>query len=223
MKRLFFVLAATAMAVAMCPVAAVTIPAAAASAAATTAITLKPAVGPPTTKVTVTGTEFGAGETVTVDFDATLAATAPATSTGSFSTSFKVPAAARHARHTVTATGQASNLSATATFRVRTNWPNFRFNAANSGFNRYENALSPANVSGLTKAWSYPTGGIISPAVANGVVYIESGDGNIYALKAHTGARLWSYPTVSVIQSSPAVANGVVYVGPGDGIAKFHL
>jgi PQQ enzyme repeat len=32
-----------------------------------------------------------------------------------------------------------------------------------------------------------------SPAVVNGVVYVGSYDGNVYALKASTGAKLWSY------------------------------
>ena len=32
-----------------------------------------------------------------------------------------------------------------------------------------------------------------SPAVANGVVYVGSADGNVYALNASTGAKLWSY------------------------------
>jgi outer membrane protein assembly factor BamB len=65
-----------------------------------------------------------------------------------------------------------------------------------------------------------------SPAVANGVVYVGSGDtgaythhryGNVYALDAKTGAKLWSYTTPNLVTSSPAVANGVVYVGSDDG------
>jgi outer membrane protein assembly factor BamB len=56
-----------------------------------------------------------------------------------------------------------------------------------------------------------------SPAVANGVVYIGSYDGNLYALNATTGAKVWNYPAGSWVYSSPAVANGVVYVGSGDG------
>src|ERR1035437_4035088 len=68
--------------------------------------------------------------------------------------------------------------------------------------------------------WKYTTnGGIIfsSPAVANGVVYIGSEDGNLYALNASTGVPLWQYTTGNAIYSSPAVANGVVYVGSHDG------
>jgi outer membrane protein assembly factor BamB len=52
--------------------------------------------------------------------------------------------------------------------------------------------------------------------VVNGVVFVGSGD-NVYALKASTGAKLWSFATGGVVESSPAVANGVVYVGSEDG------
>jgi outer membrane protein assembly factor BamB len=50
--------------------------------------------------------------------------------------------------------------------------------------------------------------------VANGVVYIGSGDDNLYALSATTGDELWSF--ASGFTSSAAVANGVVYVGSGN-------
>ncbi len=55
-----------------------------------------------------------------------------------------------------------------------------------------------------------------SPAVAEGVVYIGSGDGNLYALCAKTGQLLWSFATGNVVHSSPAVAGGVVYFGSFD-------
>ncbi len=66
-----------------------------------------------------------------------------------------------------------------------------------------------------TLLWSYTTGDWVfsSPAVANGVVYVGSRDGNVYALNASTGTLLWSYATGEYVDSSPAVANGVVYVG----------
>jgi outer membrane protein assembly factor BamB len=53
--------------------------------------------------------------------------------------------------------------------------------------------------------------------VIGGVVCIGSDDGNVYALDAATGDRLWSYTTGEVVGSSPAVANGAVYVGSADG------
>ena len=53
--------------------------------------------------------------------------------------------------------------------------------------------------------------------MANGVVYLASSygaqSGNVYALDAGTGHKLWSYATGYFLNSSPAVANGVVYFG----------
>ncbi len=71
------------------------------------------------------------------------------------------------------------------------------------------------NASTGAKMWSYATDNQVesSPALADGVVYVGSDDGNTYALNASTGAKLWSYTTGSNKESSPAVANGVVYTG----------
>jgi outer membrane protein assembly factor BamB len=49
-----------------------------------------------------------------------------------------------------------------------------------------------------------------SPAVANGVVYVGSDGGTLYAFNAKTGAQLASVAGVAG-QSSPTVVNGVVY------------
>ena len=51
-----------------------------------------------------------------------------------------------------------------------------------------------------------------SPAVANGIVYIGSGDEEVHALNASSGAQLWAFTTGEAVTSSPAVVNGVVYV-----------
>ena len=55
-----------------------------------------------------------------------------------------------------------------------------------------------------------------SPTVANGVVYIGSGDQHLYALEAATGALRWVFATGDVVHGSPAVADGVVYIGSFD-------
>lgn len=55
-----------------------------------------------------------------------------------------------------------------------------------------------------------------SPAIANGKVYFGSGDGNVYALDAESGALLWKAATGDVVHASPAIANGVVYIGSWD-------
>lgn len=92
-----------------------------------------------------------------------------------------------------------------------------------SGFNPHEVMLSRRNVHRLHKRWAFATGctGSIcgvdsSPAVAKGTLYVGSYDGNVYALNATTGAKLWSYTTGNLVTSSPAVANGALYIGSGD-------
>src|SRR5581483_10769843 len=70
-----------------------------------------------------------------------------------------------------------------------------------------------------TIKWAADVGGDAawsSPAVANGVVIVGAGDGNIYSFDVATGARRWATQTGKYIDSSPAVANGVVYIGSQD-------
>jgi len=85
-------------------------------------------------------------------------------------------------------------------------------------WNPYETVLGVNNVGGLQLKWKNPIGIYLnglesSPATVNGVMYFGSDDGNVYALNADAGTKLWSYATGAPIISSPAVANGVVYAG----------
>jgi outer membrane protein assembly factor BamB len=93
------------------------------------------------------------------------------------------------------------------------------------------NSVNGIHFKGGTTFWSYPTGGYVwsSPAVAGGIVYVGSADGNVYALNATpppyphltsptTSAQLlWNFTTNGPVTSSPAVAGGIVYVGSADG------
>ncbi len=67
--------------------------------------------------------------------------------------------------------------------------------------------------------WKFHTGGKIfsSPAVSNGVAYVGSTDGNLYAVDVATGAQKWKFEAKSRITSSPAVADGLIYFGAYDG------
>ena len=91
----------------------------------------------------------------------------------------------------------------------------YRYNAAHTGD---YSPMAGTNMSKGKLTWSFKTGDdvISSPAVANGVVYVGSDDGNVYALNATTGTMLWNYMTGNSVLSSPAISNGVVYVGSYD-------
>jgi outer membrane protein assembly factor BamB len=70
--------------------------------------------------------------------------------------------------------------------------------------------------------WKFQTNGYVisSPAVANGVAYVGSTDGNLYAIDLETGAQKWKFKTDARVASSPAVDGGTVYFGSYDG--KFY-
>jgi len=91
-------------------------------------------------------------------------------------------------------------------------WPMFHHNLRNTGYTE-----SPAPNTNKTQ-WTYTTGGWVesSPVVADGIVFVGSNDGNVYALNQHTGAKVWNYTTGSPVYSSPAVAYGKVYVASFD-------
>ena len=188
-------------------------------------VVLSRTAGPPTSSISVSGAGFGAFEGVDLFFDLTDEAVAGTSATGSFGPiSVSVPATAVPGTHWISAQGRRSGNFAQSAFTVRTNWLQFGFGPRHKGYNPYENVLSPSTVSGLDLDWTAATGGPISfssAAVADGVVYVGSGDGNLYAFPAScagdaTCTPLWHGTTQSSIHSSPTVSGGVVYVGSDD-------
>jgi len=95
----------------------------------------------------------------------------------------------------------------------------FGFDPQHTHFNPSENLLTLVKVPHLVLFWTSSAGSSVesSPAVVNGVVYVGSSDGRLYAFNSQTGATRWIATTGSFVRSSPAVANGVVYVGSDDG------
>jgi outer membrane protein assembly factor BamB len=178
-------------------------------------IKLSPNVGPPTLPFRVQGRGFGATEIVDVTFDLIAIGSATTSGAGSFSKKVTVPTDATPGAHTVTATGETSHLSASSGFTVRTNWPKFHFDVANTGFNPFENVLYPANVSGLVEQWSTPTaaGAAPDPVVSGGVLYATAADGVVRALDPTDGSLIWSYDTGAPTDgSAPIASGGAVYV-----------
>ncbi|MGA8493080.1 MAG: PQQ-binding-like beta-propeller repeat protein [Terriglobales bacterium] len=183
-------------------------------------LTLSPKAGPPTSSISVSGTGFSAYAAIDIYFDTTDETLAFANGSGAFSKiPIPVPASALPGNHYVTAVQRSNGKGAQAVFLVETNWSEFGFTSKDKRSNPYENVLSPSTVGFMDGDWTFTTAGYVnaSPAVADGVVYIGSNDGNLYALNASTGAKLWNFTTKLEINSSPAVANGTVYVASNDG------
>jgi len=89
----------------------------------------------------------------------------------------------------------------------------FRGGPAHTGVQPGPGLEAPAKL-----PWEFQTTSAIfsSATVVEGVVYVGSLDGSLYALDSHSGPAKWQFTTGAGILSSPAVANGAVYVGSED-------
>ena len=67
--------------------------------------------------------------------------------------------------------------------------------------------------------WKFHTDGrvISSPTIANGMVYVGSTDGNLYAIELESGTARWKFSTKVRVTSSAAVDGNVVYFASFDG------
>ena len=62
----------------------------------------------------------------------------------------------------------------------------------------------------------------VTPAVANGVVYVGANDGNLRAFNAKSGKELWSADTGAEILAEPLVDGGKVYSANGLGVVSAY-
>lgn len=86
-----------------------------------------------------------------------------------------------------------------------------------SGYNRVETSLDAGNVAKLAQLWSFPTGGPIAApiVVQDGLAFVNSADGYLYAVNARTGAQAWKFQTFTdgSAQDQPVVSGAHVFVG----------
>ena len=174
--------------------------------AATPTLALSVASGPPGTALTAKGAHFGAGHAVDLLVDRTSVGTAYAGATGSFTARISIPKSARPGRHTVSAVS--GTRSATASFLVRTDWPQYRGDAGRTGANPTENVITASTVRTLKPAWQVRTPddqGLV--AVAGGAVYLPSAT-TLTALDAATGATRWTQHAQFGFFTAVAVGGG---------------
>jgi outer membrane protein assembly factor BamB len=87
-------------------------------------------------------------------------------------------------------------------------------------------AFAPNGAAPSKRIWQFPGNGapLTTPVVADGLVVFGSGDHNVYALDAKTGAVKWTGSTGYVFTAQPVVADGMVLIGDqGGNIDGFDL
>ena len=96
-------------------------------------------------------------------------------------------------------------------------WPQPGMTETHAAHNVSEKSLNASNVGKLSQLWSFKIGGRIAApiVVAGGTVFVNSGDGYLYAVNATTGAQQWTFRTFAggQTQEGPIVSGAHVFVG----------
>ena len=189
------------------------------------AVSLTPKIGPPTTAVTVSGTDFGANAAIDVYFDTAHLCITFASGAGAASCMITVPKETQPQTHWLTMLQRNTGNGAQKPFTVRTDMAQFHGrDARHNGNNPFENTLNVNNVGDLDTLWSKPigrTGG--SAVVAGGKIYVGSLAGKLNAFNSATGAAVAGFPVdvgAEIIYATPAVGAGRVFIGSDNG--KLH-
>jgi polyvinyl alcohol dehydrogenase (cytochrome) len=127
----------------------------------------------------------------------------------------------RHAAGLLVVFSAALPLNATA----GGSWPMFGQNPQNTA-SAGSNSLQLKNVPRLAQKWVFTTGGDVSarPAVVDGAVYFPDWGGNLWAVDAKKGTKVWGHALSDYglaantnSRTTPAVKDGVVYLGTQEG------
>jgi alcohol dehydrogenase (cytochrome c) len=93
-------------------------------------------------------------------------------------------------------------------FAQELDWRYYGQDLYNSRFQNIDQ-INPTNVSQLKPAWIFHTGIFdpdmameMTPIVINGVMYITTGDDDVYALNAVTGKQIWAYHPTDMVKIS---------------------
>jgi len=95
-------------------------------------------------------------------------------------------------------------------------WPSFRGNPQLTG------VATDSLPENLELLWTFAAEDSIesTAAISDGVAYVGSLDGNLYAVDLQTGTQKWTYKASDEIKSSPSVYENAVYIG--DEAGDFH-
>lgn len=194
-------------------------------------LTDNPSSGPAASTTLLSGSGYGAGESVDFYFDNSYLQTAVANASGAFSgVKMIIPKLAVPELHIIKAVGRTSKATAQSQFWMHTDWPQARGTSGHESANAWEFQLGANTLAGARIVWSKQvpgsTSGGTEPIVANGRAYAGAG-GKLTAFKVDTGAWLWTQGIGSGITTPgvmivPAAGGYAVYVGHDKGITALR-
>jgi uncharacterized protein YjbI with pentapeptide repeats/outer membrane protein assembly factor BamB len=188
-------------------------------------LTLTARTGPGGDKISVSGAGFRSRVPIVVRVGGTIVKRLISSRTGQFGPArIVVPLAKTAGLQIATATvPRPGGQSATAWFTLQANWAQQQFGPGLNADNNLEHVLSAGNVTRLRSAWTFNpglAGTANAPAISDGIAYVTSYGGALYALDASTGRQLWTWSALpshaaSKDYSAPAVTDDSAYFTVG--------
>jgi len=107
---------------------------------------------------------------------------------------------------------------------VGNQWPMFGRDYAQTRTNVAETKITKDNLNKLAKAWEITdlVGVSGTPLVIDGIAYFADWKGQVWAVKADTGTKVWSTPIGGMIPGSPAVDGDGVFVAGGNVLYRLN-
>jgi eukaryotic-like serine/threonine-protein kinase len=179
-------------------------------------------------KLTVTGGGFGPSATVTLTLGSHAFNSITAHANGSLpSTTVTLPTNFSFGPAALTATGATPNLTSSVEVIVANSWDQLGAGPGHVGYESndliYNYLIFPGGNNWEKLAWHFEPGATFnaSPAVVQGVVYVASTSGQLFAVDLRNGGLEWTFQLASgaALDGSPAVDArlGLVFVGANDG------
>lgn len=185
---------------------------------------------PPGANVLLKGQGFGQKEPVLIYFDSSELYNLVTNTAGGFTVAdVLIPRNPLPGPHVIKAVGQMSGKTAQANIAINTNWSQYGFDAAASGYNPSETVLSAANVAAIEYGgFTYNSRASIyaTPVIVDGVVYIGTslGPTNESALQAidRNGKLVWLSKVKQANIVGLAASEGKVVVITSDGVVSVY-
>src|SRR3990170_648879 len=107
-------------------------------------------------------------------------------------------------------------------------WTQHGFDLSNTAYNSFETEIRASTVGRLKLKWTFPVDEMVptTPAVVDGIVYVGTWEGILYALDTKTGREIWRFNARALagdesawkergigIRGGITVAGGRVYFG----------
>jgi polyvinyl alcohol dehydrogenase (cytochrome) len=111
----------------------------------------------------------------------------------------------------------AAGASGTTGDATASQWPMYGYDYAQTRANVAETTITRDNVAHLAVTWHIPdlVGVTGTPSVVDGVAYFADWQGQVWAVRADTGEKVWTTAIGGMIVGAPAVDGDAVYASSG--------